>query len=60
MHLGAFLARGIFGDIIFDKVVQNSIGISTNWITFFPGVIGKELVNVGDERSLDCWGTSNI
>jgi hypothetical protein len=29
MHLGAFLARGNFGDIIFDEEVQNSIGVSS-------------------------------
>jgi hypothetical protein len=29
MHLGAFLAAGIIGETIDDKVVQNSIGISS-------------------------------
>ncbi len=29
-------------------------------ITFFPDVIGNELVNVGEERSLDWWDTDTI
>jgi len=33
---------------------------AADWIAFFPDAIGKELVNVSDERLLDCWGTDAL